>query len=146
MTRKIPKISLLEGIVLLLTGLFAVGTLLWFQLSRPADGVTFVQTQTADRQVQAPEQPAAPGMLPGEVLNLNQVSQADLTRLPGIGEKKAAAIVAWRQAHGDFSKIEDLLEVRGIGQGILDRIRPYVTVGGAPAEEGAYHGTNSGGG
>lgn len=130
------KISPLEGVVLLLTLLFVLGTLLWFRLSQPAAGLTFVETSETDRTVSAPEQRAAPGILEGEVLDLNTASQADLTRLPGIGEKKALAILAWREEHGPFQVVEDLMSVNGIGEKILADIRPYVTVATPAAEEG----------
>lgn len=130
------KISPLEGTVLILTLLFVLGTLLWFRASRPAGGLTFVETGETGRTVSAPEQRSAPGMLEGEVLDLNTASQADLTRLPGIGEKKAAAILAWREEHGPFQVVEDVMSVDGIGEKILADIRPYVTVVIPAAEEG----------
>ena len=130
------KISPLEGTVLILTLLFVLGTLLWFRVSRPAEGLTFVETGETGRTVSAPEQRSAPGMLDGEVLDLNTASQADLTRLPGIGEKKAAAILAWREEHGPFQVVEDVMSVDGIGEKILADIRPYVTVVIPAAEEG----------
>ena len=130
------KISPLEGIVLILTLLFVLGTLLWFRVSRPAGGLTFVETGETGRTVSVPEQRSAPGMLEGEVLDLNTASQADLTRLPGIGEKKAAAILAWREEHGPFRVVEDVMSVDGIGEKILADIRPYVTVVTPAAEEG----------
>ena len=129
------KISPLEGTVLILTLLFVLGTLLWFRVSRPAEGLTFVETGETGRTVSAPEQRSAPGMLEGEVLDLNTASQADLTRLPGIGEKKAAAILAWREEHGPFQVVEDVMSVDGIGEKILADIRPYVTVVIPAAEE-----------
>ena len=130
------KISPLEGTVLILTLLFVLGTLLWFRVSRPAEGLTFVETGETGRTVSAPEQRSAPGMLEGEVLDLNTASQADLTRLPGIGEKKATAILAWREEHGPFQVVEDVMSVDGIGEKILADIRPYVTVVIPAAEEG----------
>lgn len=130
------KISPLEGVVLVLTLVFVLGTLLWFRFSQPAGEMTFVETGGQEQTVSPPEQPAAPGMLEGEVLDLNTASQADLTRLPGIGEKKAAAILAWREENGPFRVVEDLVSVDGIGEKILADIRPYVTVGFPAAEEG----------
>lgn len=61
-------------------------------------------------------------------LNINTASAADLTALPGIGEKKAAAIVAWRNANGPFTEPEQLLQVDGIGEGILEKIRPHICI------------------
>ena len=139
MAGKFLKISKLEGIVLLLTLLFVGGTLLWFAFSQPGEGVTVVtEWQDPEPQVltETPDTPEAPGLLEGEVLNLNTASQTELTRLPGIGETKAAAIVAWRQEHGSFQTVEDLMAVDGIGEKTLENLRPYVTVGEPAAEEG----------
>lgn len=130
------KISPLEGLVLAFTLLFVLGTLLWFRASRPVGEMTFVETGGQEQTVSPPERPAAPGILEGERLDLNTASQADLTRLPGIGEKKAAAILAWREENGPFRVVEDLVSVDGIGEKILADIRPYVTVGPPAAEEG----------
>lgn len=71
-------------------------------------------------------------LLPGERLDLNSATAAELQKLPGIGEGLSAAIVADREANGPFSSAEDLLRVPGIGEKRLEAIRDLVTVG--PAE------------
>ena len=68
-------------------------------------------------------------LLEGEVIDLNTASAADLTRLPGIGEKRAQAIVDYRESSGPFQSVEELTEVKGIGEGILAQVYDYVTVG-----------------
>lgn len=142
MAGKNQKISLLEGLVLTLTILFAVGTLWWFHASRPEAGVTLVETEGFAQMAQPREEPEAPGMLEGEVLDLNTATLSDFTRLPGIGETKAQAILDWRETHGPFRAVEDLLSVEGIGEKTLENLRPYVAV----AEEGGgLYGENSGG-
>ena len=75
-------------------------------------------------------------LLEGEVIDLNTASVADLTRLPGIGEKRAQAIVDYRESSGPFQSVEELTEVKGIGEGILAQVYDYVTVGepDSPAE------------
>jgi competence protein ComEA len=50
----------------------------------------------------------------------------DLRRLPGIGQKRADAILALRTRLGRFRAIEDLLKVKGIGRATLKRLRPLV--------------------
>lgn len=144
MGRKFVKISWLEGLVLLLTALFIVGTLLWFWAGEPAGEVTFTGTGEPS-QTETVEAPEAPGLLEGEVIDLNTATLSDLKRLPGIGEKKGQAILDWRQANGGFQSVEELVNVRGIGEGILSQLRPYVTVGTPAAEEGGTYGTDSGG-
>ena len=128
MAGKFQKISLYEWVVLGLTSLFVVGTLWWFHSTRPETGITLAEV-TDDRQaaVQA-EKPEAPGMLEGEVLDLNTATLSDLTRLPGIGQTKAQAILDWREAHGPFRTVEDLLSVDGIGEKTWETLRPYVRV------------------
>ena len=64
----------------------------------------------------------------GGGLNVNTATADDLETLPGIGERKAAAIVEHRVANGPFERVDDLLEVSGIGEGILDSIRDMVRV------------------
>ena len=128
MAGKFQKISLFEWVVLGLTLLFVLGTLWWFHSTRPQEGVTLVAV-SEDRQAAAPaEKPEAPGMLEGEVLNLNTATLSDLTRLPGIGQTKAQAILDWREAHGPFRAVEDLLSVDGIGEKTWETLRPYVRV------------------
>lgn len=145
MKRKFRKISSLEGWVLLFTGLFVAGTLLWFFVTKPSGGIGFVETGPAVTQAEPRPEPEAPGMLEGEVLDLNTASPGDLTRLPGIGEKRAEEIVAFREANGGFTKVEQLLEIKGIGDKTLEKLRPYVTVGAVSQEEGGTYGTDSGG-
>jgi len=57
---------------------------------------------------------------------LNDATADDLRRLPGIGPKRALAVLALRQRLGRFHQIEDLLRVRGIGRSTLRRLRPLV--------------------
>ena len=68
-------------------------------------------------------------LLKGEVIDLNTAGVADLGRLPGIGQTRAQAIVEYRQEHGPFETVDELTRVSGIGPGILEQLRPYVTVG-----------------
>ena len=133
----------LEKITLLLTALFVALTLLWFLVPRgdPAAPAPVTAAHSL-RTVQPPETPDAPGILEGEVLDLNTASEADLTRLPGIGEKRAADIAAWREENGGFVSEEELMEVSGIGEGTYERVSPYITVG--TEKEGGSHGADTG--
>ena len=64
----------------------------------------------------------------GGKLNVNTATANELETLPGIGERKAAAIVEYRAANGRFERVDDLVEVSGIGEGILGSIRDLVVV------------------
>jgi competence protein ComEA len=57
---------------------------------------------------------------------LNEATESDLRRLPGIGAKRADAILALRAHLGRFRALEDLLKVKGIGRSTLKRLRPLV--------------------
>lgn len=61
-------------------------------------------------------------------LNLNQASKEELMNLPGIGEKRAEAILKLREQKGSFQKIEDLLEAEGIKEGIFQKIKDLIKV------------------
>ncbi|OBK95207.1 hypothetical protein A5645_13640 [Mycobacterium asiaticum] len=63
-----------------------------------------------------------------EVLDLNAATVEQLDALPGVGPVTAAAIVAWRQANGRFTTVDQLAEVEGIGPARLDKLRALVRV------------------
>jgi len=63
---------------------------------------------------------------PDDPVVLNTATVDEFRRLPGIGEKRAAAMIALRERLGRFRAVEDLLKVKGIGRAMLKRIRPLV--------------------
>ncbi|MBK9101395.1 MAG: ComEA family DNA-binding protein [Austwickia sp.] len=78
--------------------------------------------------VSAPSRSAVSGASPPVPVNLNTADASALDELPGIGPKIAERIIAWRAAHGRFTTIDELGEVAGIGDAMLVRLRPLVTV------------------
>jgi competence protein ComEA len=62
-------------------------------------------------------------------ININTATLQELDALPYIGQIRASEIIAYRQAHGPFKRIEDLLKVYGITQEVFDRIKGLITVG-----------------
>ncbi|NCC62896.1 ComEA family DNA-binding protein [Desulfobulbus propionicus] len=62
-------------------------------------------------------------------VNINTATAAELAALNGIGPAKAEAIVAYRTTNGNFTTVEDLTKVKGIGEKIIEKIKPEVTVG-----------------
>jgi competence protein ComEA len=73
-----------------------------------------------------PDRPDKPTR--SEVVNLNTATVQQLDALPGVGPVTAAAIVAWRDANGKFTKVDQLAEVDGIGPARLEKLRPLVRV------------------
>lgn len=67
-------------------------------------------------------------------VNINTASTADLQRLPGIGAATAARIVEYREKNGPFSKPEQLMNVRGIGEKSFLKLKPLVVVTPTKAE------------
>lgn len=63
-------------------------------------------------------------------IDINTASADELTQLPGIGDTIAQRIIAYREEHGPFETIDDLLNVKGIGISTLRNIRELVTTGG----------------
>src|SRR5262245_45913726 len=91
-----------------------------------------VHVPPADAQT-APPRAAAKAVPAGQV-NINTASVADLDALPGIGAKTAALIVEYRQKNGPFKKVEELMNVRGIGEKNFLKLKPHLTIGNAKAE------------
>ena len=67
-------------------------------------------------------------------VNLNTASAAEFEGLPGIGAKTAARIIEYRQKNGPFKKVEDLMNVRGIGEKNFLKLKPQIAVASAKAE------------
>lgn len=65
---------------------------------------------------------------PGAPISLNSADQATLETVPGIGPVRAGAIIAYREEHGGFSSVDELLDVSGIGPATLAAIRELVTL------------------
>ena len=62
------------------------------------------------------------------IININTASVRELQKLNGIGSVTAQAVIEYREEHGYFNSADELLNVRGIGQATLEKLRPYVTV------------------
>lgn len=78
--------------------------------------------------------PGASGIDDSEIytypLDLNQASQDELEALPGIGPSKATDILSYREEHGDFGSVDELVNVSGIGEATVDSLRDYLIVEG----------------
>jgi competence protein ComEA len=64
-----------------------------------------------------------------QAVNINTAGKAELMAVRGIGEKRAEAIIAYREEHGPFKTVDDLANVQGIGPAIIKDNRDGLTVG-----------------
>ena len=125
--RAIGNITKTEKLLLALTAAFLCLLLALFQRDRAAAQLPFaVETE---RQVPAEE--LLPDLSP---LNINAASAEELAGLPGIGEALAERIVAWREENGPFENIEDIMNVKGIGEGKFAEFAGRIAVDGKETE------------
>ncbi|WP_353987966.1 ComEA family DNA-binding protein [Ruicaihuangia caeni] len=100
-------------------------------LARPVVDGEQLRVLTA---AEAKAQPAAPAVgsasagTGGAVVNVNTATATELEALPRIGPALAARIIEWRERHGRFRTVDDLIAVSGIGEKLLDGLRDLVTV------------------
>lgn len=114
---------ILFAIVILVGALVAPSSLVWAQTAKAttntAKAGSGAKTGTA---VKARATAASP-------VNLNSASIAQFQTLPGIGASTAQRIVDYRQKNGNFKKIEELMNVKGIGEKSFLKLKPLITVG-----------------
>jgi len=82
---------------------------------------------TVRRSTTSPASVSAP-------VNLNTASVAQLETLPGVGKATAERILEYRQKNGPFKRIEDLMNVRGVGEKSFLKLKPFITVATAKGE------------
>ena len=102
-------------VVSVATGLLA-GAPVWGQSQKPAEPTP------------APATKAAVAVKPSEKININTADEAMLMTLKGIGEVKAKAIIEHRQKNGPFKTVDDLTNVKGIGDKTLAELRDQLAV------------------
>ena len=62
------------------------------------------------------------------LIDLNKATEAMLCTIPGIGSQRAKQIIEYREKNGKFNKIEDIMKISGIKEGMFEKIAPYITV------------------
>jgi len=77
---------------------------------------------------------AAAKKAPAGVVNINTAAAADLQSLPGIGAKTAERIVEYREKNGPFKKIEELMNVRGVGEKNFLKLKNHISVAAVKAD------------
>ena len=93
-----------------------------------------VTSAPAMAQEKPAEKPAKAAAAPSAPVNLNSASQAQLEALPGIGAAAAKRIIEYRDKNGKFTKVEQLMNVKGIGEKSFLKLKPMITVGAASGE------------
>lgn len=73
---------------------------------------------------------AAPRLPPEHPVNLNTATVTELMQLPRVGPKTARRIIEFRQLHGPFQRLEELMNVKGIGEKTFRRLQPHLTLDG----------------
>lgn len=99
------------------------------------DGIEIIIPSLNDTSNSLPEAektPKQPTPTVSYPININTAPQSLIEELPGIGPTKAQAIVTYRQEYGPFQKVEDLLNVPGIGDGLLSQIKGLISFLDAP--------------
>lgn len=105
---------LVSAIIAFAIALVVVTAILWYP---PLRQNSYEPLSSAALFVQQPET---------DVLNINLAPAEKLALLPGIGEKRAQAIIDHRNAFGDFQTAEDLLNVPGIGERTIEKLKPMI--------------------
>ena len=100
-------------------GVFAVGCLMGTPVWADHHEAAEKAAEAADEKM-----PEAAGPI-----DINTTDAGALQTLPGIGKTKAAAIIAHREANGPFTTVDDLKNVKGIGEKTLEELKEQITVG-----------------
>lgn len=124
----LQKISKTEWLMLALTVVFlAALSLLYLRAADVADGTDYTITVTHQEDEPVTPEPPAP-------ININTASAEELETLPDIGPALAERIIAYRETHGLFKNVDDLINVKGIGEAVLSELRDLVSVGSSSGE------------
>ena len=121
----------------MLRTLLCSGVLLVFAWPSPASAAMLSQVPAQTQPQPAKPNPPTrartsvvkpPRATPSSPVNLNTATTNDLQTLPGVGKSTAARILEYRQKNGGFHKIEDLMNVKGIGEKSFLKLKPLITL------------------
>lgn len=127
--REVKAFWLLSAVFVLV----CVGILLFSHLNMERESVYYVSADHFSQSQQYEQETASEDVKlknidSADKININSASADELIQLPGIGEKIAEAIIAYREEYGEFGSIEEIMEVSGIGEGKFNNIKAYITV------------------
>ena len=89
-----------------------------------------------DSWVLALQKPGKATRSQAETIDVNKATADDFQKLPGIGPSLAKQIVAYREKHGPFRRVEDLMAIKGIGFEKWKKIKPFVRLGDRESDSG----------
>ena len=124
MIKNIGKYVLVAAIFLF------VGLMLGVFWGRNTDGEAITLTQTYLSEIDGPAPTRAYHNESYGRVNINTATEKELTSIPGVGNVTAQRIVEYRKTHGKYYAVTDLLNIKGISESTLNKIMPYITVGG----------------
>lgn len=122
---KLHKLNLL----LLITIIFAVFVVGLFAGRLTGDHTLWTNNASNSSTQESDETKETSSIINGR-LNINTATADDFVLLPGIGEVLAERIVEYRRKNGLFASVDDLMNVKGLGQSKLEEIKKYITIGG----------------
>lgn len=93
-----------------------------------ADGTQLVIEAVGKNSKGGEEEEKTPDKVGSNKVNINTASKEELMTLSGIGESKATQILSYRESNGKFAKIEDIMNISGIKDGVFSKIKDYITV------------------
>lgn len=132
---EIPANGRLQDAIQAAEGFTAEANTVIINLAQPLQDGVQIYVPTLDEDVQtAVSQPStvvidlAPAENSGGLININSAAAADLETLPGIGPSTAAKIITHRQENGDFSSIEAIMDVSGIGEAKFNAMSALITI------------------
>lgn len=129
-------------ILLMLCGVLIVGIVIRYLDSKDPDRIPDFEVRKNAVEVPSREEAVVHQNLPAkadekekvevssarELIDINSATAKEFERLPRIGPQLAGRIVAYREKHGAFKRIDDITKVKGIGPKTLEHLRPYLTV------------------
>lgn len=134
------KLTKTEWLILALTAVFlAAMALLYLESARSAAGTDY--TISTQRRAQEPVAPEVPE--PRGPVDLNTADLEELQTLSGIGPVLAQRIIDYREEHGPFRSVDELLRVQGIGEATLEKFREDVTLDGGADPEAEKRGEDA---